>query len=764
MKARPETEKQEPPVEEVHLEIGRSRLHIRARPAAGSRLQVQISAESSPAQPEESARPPGAAEPAPRPRPDAAGQRLHESARNLAAASKAALAALERRIDGGSLLLGLALLVYLLTRLIGIEEYPIYFFTDEAVQTVLAADLVRDGFYSYDHELLPTFFLNSYQYNLGVSVYLQVIPYLLFGKAVWVTRGVSALVSLLAAVCAGLTLKNVFRSPYPWLATLFLSITPAWFLHSRTAFETSLAVSFYAAFLYFYLRYRTAGPRNLYPAVIMGALVFYTYSPARMVIGVSALFLLISDAPYHWRQRKIVLKGLGLALLLALPFVRFQIQHPDENLKHLRILSSYWIQAIPPGEKLGRFFAEYLRGFDPRYWYLPNDHDLARHLMRGYGHLLRWTFPLLLIGLAAALWKARRPEYRALLLALLAAPSGAALVALGITRALVMVVPAALLTAVGASIVLCWIENRRPAARRALVIPLFLFLALFNFRMLQDALLNGPRWHTDYGLGGMQYGARQVFGEIDRRLRETPDEKIILSPAWANGTDIVARFFYPDPLPFEIGSIDGYFYERRPLDDNTLFIMISEEYQRAQESGKFTDIRVEQTMLTPNNQPGFYFVRLRYVDDIGAILAAERRQRRVLQEKEIILDGQPAHVRYSYLDMGEIENIFDGDPYSLVRTLEANPLQVIITFNGTRQVQMVSLRIGGAATQARVEAIDAEGNTLAARQQEVEQQPNPRELELSFDRPVEAGGLRLEIKNIHDREPAHVHLWEASLE
>ena len=111
MKARPETDKQEPPVEEVHLEIGRSRLHIRARPAAGSRLQVQISAESSPAQPEESARPPGAAEPAPRPRPDAAGQRLHESARNLAAASKAALAALERRIDGGSLLLGLALLV-----------------------------------------------------------------------------------------------------------------------------------------------------------------------------------------------------------------------------------------------------------------------------------------------------------------------------------------------------------------------------------------------------------------------------------------------------------------------------------------------------------------------------------------------------------------------------------------------------------------------------------------------------------------------------
>ncbi|NMC78219.1 MAG: hypothetical protein GYA59_02555, partial [Chloroflexi bacterium] len=173
---------------------------------------------------------------------------------------------LRSRLAGGTLrlettLFGLALAVYLATRLIALPAFPIYFFTDEAVQTVLAADLVRDGFYGYDHLFLPTYFLNSYQYNLSTSVYLQVIPYLLFGKSIWVTRGVAALATLIAAVCVGLALKNVFHSPHPWLAVLLLSITPAWFLHSRTAFETALATSFYAGFLYFYLRYRSASPR-----------------------------------------------------------------------------------------------------------------------------------------------------------------------------------------------------------------------------------------------------------------------------------------------------------------------------------------------------------------------------------------------------------------------------------------------------------------------------------------------------------------------
>ena len=83
--------------------------------------------------------------------------------------------------------------------------------------------------------------------------------------------------------------------------------------------------AFYAAFLYFYLRYRYINPRALYAALVFGALVFYTYSPGQLIIVVSGVFLLLSDLRYHWQQRQVALRGLlllggaGTALPALLP-------------------------------------------------------------------------------------------------------------------------------------------------------------------------------------------------------------------------------------------------------------------------------------------------------------------------------------------------------------------------------------------------------------------------------------------------------------
>ncbi len=262
-------------------------------------------------------------------------------------------------------LFGLSVVIYLATRLIGLARFPIYFFSDEAVQVVLAQDFIRDHFHGYDHVLFPTYFLNTYQYNLGTSVYLQVLPYLLFGKSVFVTRAVPVLVSLMAALSVGLILKQIFKSPYPWAAVLLLSITPAWFLHSRTAFETSLATSFYAGFLYFYMRYRSGRLQSLYWAVLLAGLAFYSYSAACAVVALTAVLLLFSDAAYHWRQRVTVLAGSGLAALLALPYLRFILDHPTANQEHLVMLEFLLDQAAAPGSKTGRVLQRVRRRAEP---------------------------------------------------------------------------------------------------------------------------------------------------------------------------------------------------------------------------------------------------------------------------------------------------------------------------------------------------------------------------------------------------------------
>ena len=160
--------------EAVELAAGRARVRLFIQAPLGTRVRVTLEAEDTP----DGLAVQAQAEP----------DRPHV----LSAAWEALLtgvqrAGAEKHLEFG--LLGLTLAVYLLTRFIGLEQYPIYFFTDEAVQTVLAQDFLRDGLRGSDKILLPTYFLNSYQYNLSLSVYVQVLPYLLLGKAIWITRG-----------------------------------------------------------------------------------------------------------------------------------------------------------------------------------------------------------------------------------------------------------------------------------------------------------------------------------------------------------------------------------------------------------------------------------------------------------------------------------------------------------------------------------------------------------------------------------------------
>jgi hypothetical protein len=694
-------------------------------------------------------------------------------------------AAKDRHIDWSRLalrlpiwLFALSLLVYLVTRLVGLSSFPIYFFTDEAVQTMLAADLVRDNLHGGDGVLLPTYFQNGSYYNLGTSVYLQVLPNLLFGRSVFVTRLVSVLVSVLAAAAVGLMLRDFYKIPYWWSGTLLLSISPAWFLHSRTAFETVVFVSFYAGMLYAYLLYRLRSPRYLYLTLILAALAFYAYSAGQVIIAATGLLLLLSDLRYHWQNRRILLKGALLAALLALPYLRFRLEHPEAAYHQLRMLDSYLLQPLPLAEKFERFRSEYLYALSPAYWFTPNERDLPRHLMKGYAHLLRFSLPFALIGLLLAFRRIRQTEYRLLLSALLAVPLGGAVVMVGITRVLALVIPAAILTALGIAWVLAWLENpsaclqgwgvrrlppwleRWKLPQALLSLSLFAILAAANFAMLADALRSGPLWYRDYGMGGMQYGARQGFAAAQEYLARRPQAKIIFSSTWANGADVLARFFMGDPLPLEIGSIQGHLIRRLPLDENTLFVVTPEEYQTILDSEKLTGVQVERILPFPDGSPGFYFIRLRYVDNIDEIFASEQEQRRVLQSEMVDIDGETVPVRYSALDMGDISLAFDGDDFTLMRSFEANPLVIELDFPQLRRMSGFSIITGSAAVEIRAtvaQAGEAAPGEYSTQHTGSVEQP---QASLDFGENMLVEQLRIEVLDANQQEPAHVHVWE----
>jgi hypothetical protein len=690
---------------------------------------------------------------------------LRASARRWWWATADLVGAILRAVNLEAALFATALSVYLLTRLIGLTDFPIFFFTDEAVHPVLAADLVRDGFENYAGDFLPTFFENGGKYRLGFTVYLHVLPAILLGKSVFVTRATSVLVTLLGAYVLGLILRDFFKLRYWWSGVLFLSITPTWFLHSRTAFEYAIAVTFYVIFLYFYLKYRFDRPRYLYAALVTGAMSFYSYSPMQLVMLASGVLLLISDLRYHIgllrsrETRSIVFRGVGLLLLLALPYARFVWAHPEANYQSIRALDSYWIKPLPLMEKLRLYFSEYLAGLDPRYWFLDNEHDLVRHQMKGYGHILLIGLPFVVIGLLQVFRKFRQSEYRLLLVALLAAPAGTALIRLGITRALVMVVPLAMLTTVGVNLLLGYIESER-LARARLSVALFAVLALFNFAMMRDTLVNGPTWYTDYSLGGMQYGASQLFDEVLAYRQEHPQAEILVSPSWANGTDVIARFFSTDPMPFQLGTIEGYLNNVQPLNENKVFVVTPEEMDKIQTSGKFEDIQVDHQIPYPDGRTGFYFVRLRYADNIEQILETEIEKRRQLQETVVLIDDLGVLVRHSTLDIGEAQSLFDGDLNSVARTLEANPMLVELEFNEPRRIGGLYLYIGSTEAQLTTKLYTAEGSEPVTYIHKIEGNDQRPDAEISFREAVEAQIMRLEILDLHQGEPGHVHVWE----
>ena len=233
----------------------------------------------------------------------------------------------------------LGMAFYLLTRLIALDKFPIYFFSDEAIQTMSAFDLINRGFRDLEGNLFPLYFENGPQFNLSLSVWLQVLIAWL-PRSVWLTRALPAMISLVFPLSISLWAKDYFKSKHWWLAPLIISTLPAWFLHSRTAFETSLGVSFYSLFLFFYLKYRLQKRKNLPPALVFGACAFYSYAPMQLVVVATGLALLMVDWRYHFKDKKGLLVGLLSLIVLAAPYFLFRISHRQALGTQLHLLRS----------------------------------------------------------------------------------------------------------------------------------------------------------------------------------------------------------------------------------------------------------------------------------------------------------------------------------------------------------------------------------------------------------------------------------------
>ena len=291
-------------------------------------------------------------------------------------------------------------------------------------------------------------------------------------------------------------------------------------------------------------------------------------------------------------------------------------------------------------------------------------------------------------------------------------------------------------------------------------------LCVMSFGLLRTALLDGSTWYNDYGLGGMQYGADQLFSTIPEELAKSPDTHMHVSPNWANNPTTFSLFFLNEQQRNRIDmmNVDAFLLTKRDLDSHQLFVMLADEYQRANASQKFVMQPPERIMAYPDGQPGFYFVRMRYADNVDTIFAAERQARQALREDSATLDGQPVVVRHSVIDAGQVADLFDGDDRTLMRGMEANPLIIELEFPSPRTVGSVGLTVASMDFGLKVIATPADGSM--PRDAAMEYRNQPADPHVDFALPggtLPVSKLRIEITNLHQGEIANIHVREISL-
>lgn len=659
-----------------------------------------------------------------------------------------------------------ALLVYAVAMLWALDQFPIYFFTDEAMNVLLAEELVARGFRDREGAPLPVYFEFAPQRWMAVlSVYVHALPVALLGKSIFVARATQATISLLGAVAVALILKTAFQAKVWWAALLLMAAAPAWFLHARTAFETVMMASFYACFLLGYLQYRLRSPRYLLPTVGFGAAAFYTYSSGQASMLVLAVGLLLSDLRYHLRHWRSGLLALMLAGVLALPLLGFRLDHPAAMETSLRVVDSRWYRNLTFEEKLSDAARAYLTALGPEYWFFRQQGTLVRHRMNDDPHIHTAVLPLFLLGLGVCLFRLRSAPHRAVLLATLAAPAAVVLVDVAITRVIAFVVPATVLAGVGLELLVRLGARRVP--RPLIGAAILTVLSVGTLSMLREALTEGPLWFRDYGLYGMQYGAKQLFQEaIPELLHQDPRARVFVSPNWANGTDAFPRFFLTPAQRSRVHlrSGDAYLEGKLDLRPDDVIVMTAAEFERARLSPKLRTVDVQGVVPYPDGRPGFYFTRLAYAADVDALFESERRARLQPVEGEVDVEGRRVRIRYSRLGAGQPRDLFDGDRFTLVRGLEANPLVIELFFVEPRVIAGLGADLGTMdyTLTAHVTTRRAdESRSYEVTGRNVSADPH---VELPFDGgPHEASALRVEIRDLRRQGEAQIHVRELTL-
>ena len=367
--------------------------------------------------------------------------------------------------------------------------------------------------------LLPYKYLESYgDYKPPVYAYLDIIPVKLFGLNEFSTRFPSAFFGTLTVLLTFFLVKRIFKNSQKKdliaiFSAFFLAISP-WHINlSRAAFEANVASFFVVLGLWAFLAGVSEKRRYLFISAGSFALTFYIFNTERVVVPILVFILAIIFRKELLVRKKETLVAILIGLAIFLPISLFLLS-PQANtrFKEVNIFSDIGViknanqEIANDNNSLASkiihnrrllfgvdYLQHYFDNFNPNFLFINGDMNL-RFSTKDIGQLLIWDLPFLVLG-TFLLFRKRDKNWWIVPVWLLIGiiPAATARETPHALRIEVILPTYQILTALGFVYVLDYLNGKKQAVRKTIIVILFLVLAMNMFYYLYGYYSNYPR-------------------------------------------------------------------------------------------------------------------------------------------------------------------------------------------------------------------------------------------------------------------------------
>lgn len=306
-------------------------------------------------------------------------------------------------------LLVLICLLFLFTRLYKISEIPPSVYWDEASIGYNAYSIAQTGKDEWG-KFLPVHLRAFGEFKLPVYIY-SVVPFVkLFGLNEFSVRIPAVIFSLGALILTYLLAKKISGKVEIGLwSSFFITISPWFFIFSRTGYEATAGLMFYLLAILLFLQIKISGKFFLL-SVISFILSAYSYNSFRIVSPLTILVLIIFERDNLKevlnKHKVYVLTSITLLILATIPIFRLYVY--DAGISRL--------QAVGGSPQL--VVSNYLSHFNPSFLFISGDVNL-RHQQAGSGQLYFPELILIVTGFVYILRNKSKYSWLSLILLLL---------------------------------------------------------------------------------------------------------------------------------------------------------------------------------------------------------------------------------------------------------------------------------------------------------------------------------------------------------